>query len=227
MYQFRATTSQQSAANNNSSVECEKAERKIVKCKWYKKAENLPSLTHETIKNQIGNCTICFRLPKPDCIQLPACLCIFCKDCFYQYLDCFASSKPVVKKAWISRDPSDYKRWNKEKFVGIFDSRLLCCEGTVVPTAVKIPKPNVIKSALDFDSRNHHRRTRKIPDDRNWYRIVKNECFDCPNCHEVYDMNRSELKRNRAVSDILQKLLENDKEENDNISPINQEGISC
>ena len=115
--------------------------------------------------------------------------------------------------------------WYKKKFAGLFDSRLLCCEGTVVPTAVKIPKPNVLKSALEFDNRNSRRRTRKIPDDRNWYRIVKNECFDCPNCHEGYDINRSDLKRNRVVSDILQKMLENEPGKNDNIS-TDQQGIS-
>ena len=125
MYQLRATTSKQSAASNNNSVECEKTERKIVKCisgKWYTKAPPKPALTHETIKNQIGNCTICFRLPKPDIVQLPVCLCIFCKDCFYQYLNCFGRPKPVVQKAWISRDPSDYKRWDRKKFAGLFDS---------------------------------------------------------------------------------------------------------
>ena len=98
MYEFSAITSQQSASS--VSVKQPKEERKIIKSVWLGKSliNKKPSLTHETIKNQIGNCTICFRLPKPDCVQLPVCLCIFCRDCFLQYLDNFAKPKPVVEK---------------------------------------------------------------------------------------------------------------------------------
>ena len=231
MYQLRASTSMQAAASNNNSVERANTKRKIVKCipvRWYSKAgPHKPTLTHETLKNQIGNCSICCNLPKPDIVQLPVCLCIFCRDCFYKYLDCFGRPKPVVQKAWISRDPSDYKKWNSKNFAGLFNSTLLSSEGTVLPKSVPIPKPHVLKSALDFDNRNSRRRTRKIPDDQHWYRIVKNESFYCPNCHDHYDnINRSDLKRNRVVSDILQKMLENEPGKNDNISATDQQGIS-
>ena len=230
MYQLRASTSMQAAASNNNSVERANTKRKIVKCipvKWYTTAgPRKPTLTHETLKNQIGNCSICCNLPKPDIVQLPVCLCIFCRDCFYKYLDCFGRPNPVVQKAWFSRDPSDYKKWDSKKFAGFFDSALLSSDGTVLPKSVPIPKPHVLKSALDFDNRNSRRRTRKIPDDQHWYRIVKNESFYCPNCHDHYDnINRSDLKRNRVVSDILQKMLENEPGKNDNIS-TDQQGIS-
>ena len=221
MHQLRTSTSQQSAVDNNTSVQSEKAKRKIVKIakpdkvsKWLgKKPEIPPSLTHETIKKQIGNCTICFRLPKPDIVQLPACFCIFCRDCFYQYLDRFARPTPVVKKVWLPRDPSDRKRWDRKILKVLSTPFRLSFEGNVLPPPVKTLKPNVIKRAQDLDSRNrviNH----KLPDDQNWYRIVKRECFDCPNCHQDYDdINRSDLKRNIAVSDILQQMLENEKAE--------------
>ena len=227
MHQFSTVTSQQSAVDNNNSVQLEKAKRKIVKTslikpdkvsKWLgKKHEITPKLTHETIKKQIGNCTICFRLPKPDIVQLPACFCIFCRDCFYQYLDRFARPTPVVKKVWLSRDPSDRKIWNRKNFEGAFDSRRLSFEGNVLPPPVKIPKSNVIKRAQDLNSRNRAI-NHKLPNDNHWYRIVKRECFECPNCHQDYeDINRFDLKRNIAVSDILQQMLDNESKENDEI----------
>ena len=212
MYELSAITSQQSASSD--SVKHPKEERKIIKSVWLGKSliNKKPSLTHETIKNQIGNCTICFRLPKPDCVQLPTCLCLFCRDCFYTYLDNFAISKPVVEKVFISRDCI---KWNKEKFAGIFDANLLSHEGTTVPTQVKPPKPNLLTKACHLENRNSRIR-RKPPDDRTWFRIVKNEQFDCPNCHEDYDnINRSHLKRNRVVSDILQQMTQNEAKEND------------
>ena len=92
MYQDKATTSQHTLSNNSDnlhSIKCSKEERKYVKCKWFKKSE-IKSLTHKTIKEQIGNCTLCVNLPSADCIQLPDCGCIFCRDCFNTYLDRFA-----------------------------------------------------------------------------------------------------------------------------------------
>ena len=212
MYELSATTSQQSASS--ASVKQPKEERKIIKSVWLGKSliNKKPSLTHETIKNQIGNCTICFRLPKPDCVQLPTCLCLFCRDCFYTYLDNFAISKPVVEKVFISRD---CKNWNRARFAGIFDANLLSHEGTAVPIQVKTPKPNFLTKACHLENRNSRIR-RKIQDDTTWFRIVKNEQFDCPNCHQDYEnINRAHLKKNRAVSDILQLMLENECKEND------------
>ena len=212
MYELSAITSQQSASS--VSVKHPKEERKIIKSVWLgKKPEKRPpSLTHESIKSQIGNCTICFRLPKPDCVQLPVCLCLFCRDCFYTYLDNFAISKPVVEKVFISRD---CKNWNRARFAGIFDANLLSHEGTAVPIQVKTPKPNFLTKACHLENRNSRIR-RKTPDDTTWFRIVKNEQFDCPNCHQDYEnINRSHLKKNRAVSDILQLMLENECKEND------------
>ena len=83
----------------------------------------------------------------------------------------------------------------------------------MLPPPVKIPTSNVIKRAQDLNSRNRAI-NHKLPNDNHWYRIVKRECFECPNCHQDYeDINRFDLKRNIAVSDILQQMLENEKAE--------------
>ena len=218
MYQLSASTSQKSAScdkvkqSEKDTVKQQEKERKVIKTVWLGKSPSKPSLTHETIKSQIGNCTICFRLPKPDCIQLNLCGCVFCRNCFCEYLDNFSTPNPVIKKVWISKDPDDYKDWNKTKCAGFFDANLLSSEGTILPKQVNPSRPKLLVKASWLDGRSDTRRRirRKVPDDQNWYRIVKNERFTCPNCHHDYDMNRDDLKRNRTLSDILQKMLENE-----------------
>ena len=208
MYELRESTAQQSPSEGSPLP---KKERYIVKCSpWLSKSKPKPALTHEIIKKQIGNCTICFSLPNSDCIQLNICLCIFCRNCFEKYLDNFATPTPVLKKAFISKDPVD---WNKKKFAGFFDAKLLAPDGTAVPSQVKPPKPRQLTNVCDFESRRNslRRRRRKIPDDSTWYKIVKKEQFNCPNCNMYYEMNRTELKRNRTVSDILERMIENER----------------
>ena len=91
-------------------------------------------------------------------------------------------------------------------------AKLLSPDGTVVPSQVKPPKPRRLTNVCDFESpRNSwRRRRRKIPDDSTWYKIVKKEKFTCPNCHMDYEISRTELKRNRTVSDILKRMIENE-----------------
>ena len=210
MYELRESTAQQSRTGGSPVP---KKERYIVKCSgWLGKSKPKPALTHETIKKQIGNCTICCSVPNPDCIQLNICLCIFCRECFLKYLDIWATPKPILKKVFISKDPDDYKDWNKKKFAGFFDAKLLSPDGTVVPSQVKPPKPRRLTNVCDFESSRNswRRRRRKIPDDSTWYKIVKKEKFACPNCHMDYEISRTELKRNRTVSDILKRMIENE-----------------
>ena len=210
MYELRESTAQQSRSGGSPVP---KKERYIVKCSpWLSKPKPKPALTHETIKKQIGNCTICCSVPNPDCIQLNICLCIFCRECFLKYLDIWATPKPILKKVFISKDPDDYKDWNKKKFAGFFDAKLLSPDGTVVPSQVKPPKPRRLTNVCDFESSRNswRRRRRKIPDDSTWYKIVKKEKFTCPSCHMDYEISRTELKRNRTVSDILQRMIENE-----------------
>ena len=99
-----------------------------------------------------------------------------------------------------------------KKFAGFFDAKLLSPDGTVVPSQVKPPKPRRLTNVCDFESSRNswRRRRRKIPDDSTWYKIVKKEKFTCPNCHMDYEISRTELKRNRTVSDILQRMIENE-----------------
>ena len=207
-----ASTSQQTPHNTNSdnlkSTKFSKEERKYVKCKWFKKSE-IKSLTHAAIKEQIGNCTLCQSLPSSDCVQLPKCLCYFCRECFNTYLDKFATPKPVLKKSYLSLNPVDYGRGkkpfrefvkkNSKVFGGVFDASSLSFDGNVLP---KQPKPRIITQVSDFEER---RRIRKSPIKTNLYHLVKLEVFDCPNCFAFYDdINRTNVQRFRVVGDILE-----------------------
>ena len=212
-----ASTSQQTPHNTNSD-NLKSVKRDYVKCRWLKKTET-KTLTHAAIKEQIGNSTLCVSLPSSDCVQLPKCLCYFCRDCFNQYLDRFATPKPVLKKSFLSRDPEDYQRRrrgpgglqkkNSQIFDGVFDANSLSFEGNVLPKLVKPPKPTIIKKVSDFEERNVRQRP-WVVEDNHLYKLVKVEVFDCPNCHASYDdLNRLDLQRNRAVSDIIEVMTKN------------------
>ena len=50
-----------------------------------------------------------------------------------------------------------------------------------------------------------------VVEDNHLYKLVKVEVFDCPNCHTSYDsLNRLDLKRNRAVSAIIEVMTKNE-----------------
>ena len=117
-----ALTSQQTPHNTNSD-NLKSVKRDYVKCRWYKKSE---ILTHTAIKEQIGNCTLCLSLPSSDCVQLPKCLCYFCRECFNLYLDKFATPKPVKRVISVIEPGGLRKRkkviWRirKEKFKSVW-----------------------------------------------------------------------------------------------------------
>ena len=203
MSEFPASTSLKSIKQptDESAID-----RKIVKCKWYKKTE-IKSLSFKTIKEQIGDCTLCVSTPSPDLIQLPKCQCFFCKDCFLKYLNNFAIPRAVLYKEIVSID--FYKRKRKQNnghrlFDGMFDADDLSFEGDVLPKPIK---PRLLKSTACLEDSNVRRKRHQT--DKELYRLVKVEEFDCPICHTFYDsFNRFDLKRNRAVSDILARMDE-------------------
>ena len=219
MYEDDASTSQQ-ASHNTNSENLKSVKSDYVKCRWFKKSE-IKSLTHATIKEQIGNCTLCVNLPSSDCVQLPKCLCYFCRECFNQYLDRFATPKPVLQKSFLSLNPEEYSRRRRRRpggflkknskiFEGVFDANSLSFEGNVLPKQVKPPKPKIIKKVSDFEER-HLRQNPWVVGDNHLYKLAKVEVFDCPNCHTSYDgLNRLDLKRNRAVSDIIEVMNKNE-----------------
>ena len=205
MYEDDAATSQQTANTSNSK-------RDYVKVKWLKKPEALKKdefLSRTAIEKQIGICSLCQDLPDSDCVQLPKCLCYFCKKCFFTYLDKFAMPKAVLKESHVSLNPADYGKGkklfaeyvkkNKKVFGGVFDVNSLSFDGSVLP---KQPKPHIITKVSDFEER---RRMRKSPIKTNLCQLVKLEVFDCPNCFAFYDdINRTNVHRFRVVGDILE-----------------------
>ena len=85
-----------------------------------------------------------------------------------------------------------------------------------MPKPVKSPKPPILRKASDLEERHSRfqsfqRQRRRFIKDKHLYQIVKVEVFDCPNCHTAYDgLNRLDLKRNRAVSDIIEAMNKNE-----------------
>ena len=74
---------------------------------------------------------------------------------------------------------------------------------------MKRPKPNIIKKVSDLEER-HLRQNPLVVEDNHLYKLVKVEVFVCPNCHASYDdLNRLDLQRNRAVSDIIELMNKN------------------
>ena len=208
MYEDEEETPQQTA--NNS-----KSKKDYVKVKWLKKTETSKKgecISFETIKEKIGVCSICQHLPDSDCVQLPKCMCYFCKKCFFKYLDKYAIPKPFLKETNISLNPeyygkgkksfAQYVKKNKKVFGGVFDVNCLSFDGSVLPIQ---PKPSIIKKPSDFEQT---RIRKSIKTDL--YQIVKLEVFDCPNCFAFYDdINRDSVQRFRVVGDILELMSKN------------------
>lgn len=206
MYEDEATTTQQIPHNTNSD-NSKSVKRDYVKVKWLKKPEILKKdeiLSRTAIEKQIGICTLCQCLPSSDCVQLPKCLCYFCRECFNTYLDKFSTPKPVLKESYLSFNPAHYRKGkksfeeyvekNSKVFGGVFDANTLSFEGDVLP---KQPKPNIIKKVSDFEESG----IRKT----HLYKLIKVEVFNCPNCLTDYeDLNRTNLKRHRVVGDIIE-----------------------
>ena len=205
MYEDDAVTSQQTANTSN-------CKRDYVKVKSLKKPEELKKdefLSHTAIEKKIGICSLCQDLPDSDSVQLPKCLCYFCKKCFFKFLDKNATHKAVLKESNVSLNPAhygkskksffEYVKNNKKVFGGIFDVNSLSFDGSVLP---KQSKPRIITKVSDFEER---RPMRKSPIKTISYQLVKLEVFECPNCFAFYDdINRTNVHRFRVVGDILE-----------------------
>ena len=216
MYEDEEETSQQTA---NTS----KCKKDFVKVKWLKKTETSKKgecLSFTEIKEKIGICSICQRLPDSDCLQLPKCMCYFCKKCLFEYLDKFAVTKPFLKESSVSLNPEDYGKGpkefaeyvkkNKKIFGGVFNVNCLSFDGSVLPIEPQSPKPPIITKPSDFEER-HSRKIIKT----DLYQLVKLELFDCPNCFAFYDdINRTDLRRFRAVGEILELMNKNEEKKN-------------
>ena len=117
-----------SASTSPKSRFVKRSPTKIVKCKWLKSDTKV--LSFKTIKEQIGECTLCVSTPSADLIQLPKCQCLFCRDCFLKYLDNFAIPEAVLKKEIISKDFFRRKQnEGRQLFRGMFDVDHLSFEG--------------------------------------------------------------------------------------------------
>lgn len=205
MYEDEEETSQQTA---NTS----KCKKDFVKVKWLKKTETSKKgefLSYSEIKEKIGICSICQGLPDSDCVQLPKCMCHFCKKCLFEYLDKYAVIKPFLKESKVSLNPADYGKGpkafaeyvkkNKKSYGGVFNVNCLSFDGSVLPIEAKPSKPPLITKPSDFEER---RNVKLIKTDL--YQLVKLELFHCPNCCAFYDnINRTDCLRFRVVGDIL------------------------
>ena len=187
------------AATPDSSTVVKRSPIKTTKCKWLKCETKRQFLSFETIKEQIGQCTLCLSTPSADHIQLPKCQCIFCRTCFLKFLDNFGVPEAALKKEIISKDFFRRKQHQgRYLFSGLFDANDLTFEGDELPRPIR---PPLIKSTACLVDQIV--RQRRHCQDKQLYKLVKKEKFSCPNCHTGYKLNRLNLKRNRVVSDII------------------------
>ena len=71
-----------------------------------------------------------------DNVQLPDCGDVFCRLCFYTYLDKCAIPKPILEKQDFSY-PSIRRKKCHKLFQGVFDANLLAFDGSKIPHTLR------------------------------------------------------------------------------------------
>ena len=201
----------------STSVHSGDLSKKVVKCtyqttvsKWLGK-KTLPgvkTISSKTIKDSIGNCSICQSFYDYDNVILPECSDTFCRSCLYNYLDKTALVKPYVEKQDFDYGSIRRAVNTDSLFTGVFDASLLDFNGCTIPTLMRETKPLTTKLLEDKQNPSARiRRIMRLTAKKQLYRLVKVEDFECPNCKKKYEnVRRHKLPKNTLLSSVILEL---------------------